>query len=89
MCSASYLCRGRLGTSPAQVIRARPLWIPNDGWGADISLIERGKFADFVAVCGDPLAGISELQRVKFVMKGRQLLRNDLNSPGTKGCTRK
>src|SRR5260370_776089 len=51
--------------------------------------IQRGKFADLVAVCGDPLADITELERVKFVMKGGQLIRNDLNSPGGNGCSRK
>ncbi len=55
----------------------------------NIGSIERGKFADLVAVCGDPLADITELERVKFVMKGGQVLRNDLNSPGSKGCGQK
>jgi imidazolonepropionase-like amidohydrolase len=33
-------------------------------------VIEAGKFADIVAVAGDPAADISELERVRFVMKG-------------------
>jgi imidazolonepropionase-like amidohydrolase len=36
----------------------------------DIGAIEDGKFADIIAVDGDPLRDISELERVKFVMKG-------------------
>jgi len=58
------------------------------GWDSTIGSIERGKFADFVAVCGDPLADITELERVKFVMKGGQVLRNDLNSPGGRDAAR-
>jgi imidazolonepropionase-like amidohydrolase len=80
----------KFGMTPAQVIRAATMVDAQMmGWSADIGSIERGKFADFIAVCGDPLADISELERVKFVMKGGQLLRNDLNSPGAKGCNPK
>ncbi len=48
------------------------------GWADRIGSIEKGKFADIVAVSGDPIADITELQRVKFVMKGGKLIRNDL-----------
>ena len=44
-----------------------------------IGSIEKGKFADLVAVSGDPLSDISELQRVKFVMKGGKVIRNELS----------
>jgi imidazolonepropionase-like amidohydrolase len=37
--------------------------------GSDVGLIAPGKHADLVAVDGDPLKDITELQRVKFVMK--------------------
>jgi imidazolonepropionase-like amidohydrolase len=59
------------------------------GWDANIGSIERGKFADLVAVCGDPLADIMQLERVRFVMKGGQVVRNDLNSSGGRGCSQK
>jgi imidazolonepropionase-like amidohydrolase len=47
------------------------------GWQDHIGSIDKGKFADLVAVPGDPLTDITELQRVKFVMKGGKVIRND------------
>jgi imidazolonepropionase-like amidohydrolase len=49
------------------------------GWQDRIGSIEKGKFADIVAVSGDPLKDVTELQRMKFVMKGGKIVRNDLN----------
>ena len=48
------------------------------GWADRVGSIDKGKYADLVAVSGDPLADITELQRVKFVMKGGRVIRNDL-----------
>ena len=48
------------------------------GWQDRIGAIEPGKFADLVAVAGDPIADITELERVRFVMKDGQVIRNDL-----------
>lgn len=50
------------------------------GWQDRVGTIEAGKFADVVATAGDPLADITELERVRFVMKGGQVVRNDLSS---------
>ena len=53
------------------------------GWNDRIGSVDKGKFADIIAVSGDPLADITELQRVKFVMKGGKLIRNDLMTAPT------
>jgi imidazolonepropionase-like amidohydrolase len=80
----------KFGMTPIQVLRAATIVNAQMlGWDAEIGSIEPGKFADFVAVCGDPLTDITELERVKFVMKGGQVMRDDLNSPAGKGCSLK
>jgi imidazolonepropionase-like amidohydrolase len=59
------------GMTPMQAIRAGTI-VPAEllGWSDRIGTIEPGKVADIVAVSGDPLKDITELKRVKFVMKG-------------------
>jgi imidazolonepropionase-like amidohydrolase len=48
------------------------------GWQNQIGSVEKGKFADIVGVAGDPLKDITELERMRFVMEGGQVIRNDL-----------
>jgi imidazolonepropionase-like amidohydrolase len=47
------------------------------GWQDQVGSIDKGKYADLVAVSADPLADITELQRVKFVMKGGKVIRSE------------
>jgi imidazolonepropionase-like amidohydrolase len=50
------------------------------GWSDRIGTIEAGKFADLIAVSGDPVTDIGELERVRFVLKGGEVVRNELSS---------
>jgi len=52
----------------------------NYNWVDHIGSVEKGKFADLIAVSGNPLTDISELQRVRFVMKGGWVVKNELPS---------
>jgi imidazolonepropionase-like amidohydrolase len=49
------------------------------GWQDRVGAVEPGKFADIIAVSADPVADISELERVRYVMKGGQVIRNELS----------
>jgi imidazolonepropionase-like amidohydrolase len=50
------------------------------GWPERVGAIEPNKFADLIAVIGDPVADITELERVRFVMKGGQVIKNEFTS---------
>ena len=47
------------------------------GWSDRVGSIQAGRYADIVAVDGDPLRDITELERVKFVMKGGVVYKGD------------
>jgi imidazolonepropionase-like amidohydrolase len=73
----SYMVK--FGMTPVQAIRAATSEAAQlMGWQDRVGSVEAGKFADLVAVAGDPLADITELERVKFVMKGGQVFKNEL-----------
>jgi imidazolonepropionase-like amidohydrolase len=66
------------GMSPMQAIRSgTSVAAELLGWSEHSGAIEAGKWADIVAVSGDPLKDITELQRVKFVMKAGAVYKND------------
>src|SRR6202165_4317326 len=74
------------GMTPLQAIRSATLvGAENIGWKDRVGSIEKGKFADFVGVSGNPANDVTELERVKFVMKGGQVFRNDPKGSGAKG----
>ena len=70
------------GMSPMQAIRSgTSVAAELLGWSDKIGSLEAGKWADIVAVSGDPLKDISELSRVKFVMKGGHVYKQDPLKP--------
>jgi imidazolonepropionase-like amidohydrolase len=69
----------RTGMSPTRAIQSATMINAEAlGWPDQIGSIEKGKFADLIAVSGNPLSDITELQRVKFVMKGGKVVKNEL-----------
>ena len=68
----------KLGLSPLQSIQAATINAADLlGWKDKVGAIEAGKWADIVAVDGDPLQDVTTLERVKFVMKGGETVRNE------------
>ena len=66
------LVRG--GMTPLDALRAATIdGAELTGRTKDLGTIEPGKFADIVAVDGDPLADITVMEKVKFVMKGGEV----------------
>ena len=50
------------------------------GWERTVGAVERGRYADLIAVPGDPLRDITELERVKWVMKGGAVVKDELGA---------
>jgi len=68
------------GMTPLQIIRAATMnGAELIGWQNRIGSVEANKFADIIAVEGDPLKDITVLEHVKFVMKGGRVIKNELN----------
>ena len=81
--AAEFALMVEYGMTPLQAMRsATSVGAENIGWGDRVGSIEKGKYADFVGVSGDPSKDVTELQRVKFVMKGGQIVRNELKGSG-------
>ena len=60
----------RYGMTPMEAIRsATSVAAELFGWEKEVGTVEAGKFADIVAVSGDPMADIGVLKKMQFVMK--------------------
>lgn len=68
----------KLGMSPIQAIQTATV---NDadllGWSDKVGSLEPNKWADIIAVDGDPTKDVTVLQHVKFVMKGGEVFKNE------------
>jgi imidazolonepropionase-like amidohydrolase len=68
----------KAGMTPLQAIQTATV---NDadllGWSDKVGSIDAGKWADIIAVDGDPLKDVATLEHVKFVMKGGEVFKNE------------
>ena len=74
------IAMSKLGLSPLEAIRAATTTASELlGWQDKVGSIEQGKYADIIAVAGDPLLDISQVEHVKFVMKGGVVIKNEIS----------
>ena len=77
-----FVAMTKRGMSNLQAIRAATINAAELlGWQDSVGAIEPGKYADLIAVEGDPLTDITVLQSVRFVMKGGTTVKNDISQP--------
>ena len=50
------------------------------GWSDQVGTLTAGKFADLIALDGDPLKDVNELNKVRFVMKGGTVVRDEFHA---------
>ncbi len=77
------------GLTPTQALQAGTVNNADVlGWRDRIGSVEKGKFADIVAMPGDPTQDIGEVQKINFVMKGGKVIRNDVAPKLVKAAAR-
>jgi imidazolonepropionase-like amidohydrolase len=68
----------KLGRTPLQAIQSGTVDAADLlGWSQRVGALEPGKYADVIAVDGDPTSDVTTLEHVKFVMKGGVVYRNE------------
>jgi imidazolonepropionase-like amidohydrolase len=67
----------KYGLTPVQAIQSATVNAADLlGWSDQVGSLEPGRFADLIAVEGDPLKDVTTLEHVKFVMKGGEVIKN-------------
>ncbi len=67
----------KYGLTPMQAIQAATVnGADLLGWNDKVGSITAGKYADIIAVTGDPLLDVKVLENVEFVMKGGTIYKN-------------
>lgn len=73
----------KYGLTPMQAIQSATVWAADlMNWSDRVGSLETGKFADLIAVKGDPLKDVTVLENVPFVVKGGQVIKDEL----TRSC---
>ncbi len=66
----------RYGMTPVQAIQAATVNAAEALGSKDVGVIEKGRYADLVAVAGDPSKDVTLLEQVAFVLKGGQVFKS-------------
>jgi imidazolonepropionase-like amidohydrolase len=71
----------KYGLTPMQAIQSATTWAADVmNWSDRVGSLDPGKYADLVAVKGNPLDDVTILEQVPFVMKGGQVAKDELTS---------
>jgi len=74
----------KLGLTPVQALQAGTVNAAElMGWSDKIGTLEKGKFADMVAVTGNPIENVRLLEKVQFVMKDGVIYKNEISRRAT------
>ena len=75
------------GMTPMQAIQsATSVAAQHMGWHQDVGALQPGRYADLVAIAGDPLKDITRLEQVDVVIKGGEVTVPGCAAPLPQGC---